>query len=419
MSENVAVYKPLNMTAIAGNIGVAQTTGVVKKHKCSSCTGNGTSTTTTNPYIIDAVYQNDHFVIFTYAIIPATLGITPTDTVVGAFWVDNVYHGSGLTTDPVPTTPTFFGGSRTAEILEPVLGINNLIFYTNSRFFIRRVLVNTVYTYQGVFLKFRPDITYPEFPFFYIKGRPDQVLTFNNLVTQETKLVIVSNLINNTLLTKTQTSVVLRNRNYNNVQLVGQRDNGTPIYFTVIPNSTLDVYGTVRSPKIYIVVYQSAVNLSFDDNNVPIVQGTGVSLNEILFNLISATNAVSGQSIFDVFPNRRILPEGIRFSFESYASETNSMLATFIARYIKSGNESLQFLTNLESAEETTNFIQPSTDVCLGPSTVKTSYTSDIFVSDAVVRFETTLTMGRFVYNANEPRTSDNILSINVKFEVF
>ena len=406
-------YIPIPVTVLSGVADLPTPVGST----ASTCCQSVNTGLITNPYIVDQIYQNNHFLIVDYAFIPSTLGITPTTTVIGAFWVNNVYFGSGLSTDPVPSTYPTFGGKQTGQILDPAVGINNLEFYTDSLFYINRVFNTTTstYTYYGVFQKFQTDPTItssPFFPFFYIKAAPNQTVTFVNTPKQSTKLVIESNLITSSVLSQTLTSVVLNNLDYNNtVPFDPYRNNGTPISFVVIPNTMIRLYGTVRSKRVYVVIYNMTLNLSFDSRNDPVLQSPDVSLNQIMFNFISANDIISGEPA-----PVRLFPSGLRFQFSAITNSDN-YTANMISRYLANSQETAEFLVSIGKGNESTVYTTKLNNI--DGETMSTTYTSNIVydpINNSFI-FNTTLTYSPFAYDVTNPGSMDNSLTIQMEIE--
>lgn len=415
MASSVKSYEPIPVTVVSG-MGSSNFKPKLnnfqqcnKCYNCESCTYY-----IRNKYALRFLHPNDHFILFEYAIIPNTLTITPTPAVVGSFWVDNSYVGDGFSTDPPPTTPVVFGGEQIGQITAPVFDLNNLIYHTDSFFYIKRVLNpdQITYTYYGVFQAFRQDpsdLRSLSSPFFYKKGLLNQTPTFTNNISQSTKLVLVSSYLENNLINKISESVVLKNLNYSNTP-----DNkGNPVSFVVVPNSSIDAYGSVLAPRIYIVKYSVSVNLSFDNDDLPIVQSPNISLNEILFNYVSATDVISGEPA-----PVRFLPEGIRFNFNAVTNATPENTANFLANHIPGVLNPPEFFDELSLGRVITVFSTTKVEKVLDN---KNNIVYESFLvknpQTGVLFFDTTLTYSKRLYNRDEPNTLDNTITITMEYK--
>lgn len=375
------VYKPIPVTLLPDNGSLSiQPTCVLQN--VQTCSANSKSVETSRTRF------NDNYLIPEYAIIP-NLDLVATPDEVGALWKNNIYVGMGLSTDPLPDTPVYFGGKKIGQIYNSLIDINDDVFYTDSKFYILKDGSN----YFGVFVAFKEyEDSLHDGVFWKYKAPPGSDRTYKSSINDVNKLTILFTKIIDGKVDTLGTSVVLKNKGYKN---------SSPTKFPILfVNSEINTYVTSNPPKYYNLLYQTKVNLYIDSCQT-FLKGNSVTATDIVFKLKKVVNDNG-----DTIDCEDFFPQNLKFQYNLYRNPDFES-AKLKAYYLITNHETPNFIDGFAEGVETT-FYRGSYEE--NSNIIFNSITNTL-------DFSTELLKSLMPFDSSNYRTTDNTLEISFDVE--
>jgi hypothetical protein len=319
------LYKQLNVTPIS-----SQQTIFTRFDNCCPKVNISKPTVLSPPCgnTVNEKALNLRTLVTPYESIP-DLTTVPTPNTMGALWKNDVYYGSGYSTDSLPCEPMYFGGQKTGQIYDQLVGHTKDVLQTLSRFIIFRKVVDcnsSDYNYYGAFLKFRvkgnedtelddEDESDDEecdsckkkektaVPFYRYKAEPGVTKKFEVNKADVNSMVIISTYMDGrNVPVQQQDKVVLKNYNYSNKH---------PETFKVVSGSNLNAMLMSSPTRYFDSVFETNVNANIYNqgscgckNEVSgmkkaQIKGTNVDGNELTFMRKKAFDTLNCNDVSD------------------------------------------------------------------------------------------------------------------------